>query len=237
MIDDNISTELIYLFVFLIITCIIYSIYSDISTVTKKKPKNESVVELVPELNFINDSLKNQYFNYLKYFGEPNYVERNNSNNSITSVLYMNDLILKSQLGKFKGLDYIKLNSYLNYTHHPKVIFNNITVGKYIRIPKRLYGSILYSSPTFSIEQLNVPREFNEHYKNSGKHKFVLLKCECNTLKQGAYGIDFIIKMIMKYKSEKKINEKLHILFRDEYDKKMLSYYKNDKHKIDWLNL
>ena len=87
----------------------------------------------------------------------------------------MNDLILKSELGKFKGLDYIKLNSYLNYTHHPKVIFNNITVGKYIRIPERLYGSILYSSPTFSIEQLNVPREFNDHYKNSGRHKFVLL--------------------------------------------------------------
>ena len=165
MLNSNISTELIYLFVFLIITCIIYSIYSDISTVTKKKPKNESVVELVPELNFINDSLKNQYFNYLKYFGEPNYIERNNSNNSITSVLYMNDLILKSELGKFKGLDYIKLNSYLNYTHHPKVIFNNITVGKYIRIPERLYGSILYSSPTFSIDQLNVPREFNDHYK------------------------------------------------------------------------
>jgi len=37
MIDNNISTELIYLFVFLIISCIIYSIYNDITTVTKKK--------------------------------------------------------------------------------------------------------------------------------------------------------------------------------------------------------
>ena len=45
------------------------------------------------------------------------------------------------------------------------------------------------------------------------------------------------MKMILKYKSEKKINEKLNILFRDEYDKKMLYFYKNDKHKIDWLNL
>jgi len=235
MYHNNISTELIYLFVILIIVCIIYNIYNDMNSSTKKL-KNKNVVELAPELSFVSDSLKNQYFNYLEYLGEPSYIERNNLK-SITSFLYMNDLILKSELGKFKGLDYIKLNSYLNYTHHPKVIFNNITVGKYIRIPERLYGSILYSSPTFSIEQLNVPREFNDHYKNSGRHKFVLLKCECNTVKQGAFGIDFIQKMIMKYKSEKKINEKLNILFRDEYDKKMLFYYNNPKLKIDWLQL
>ena len=195
MYHNNISTELIYLFVILIIVCIIYNIYNDMNSSTKKL-KNKNVVELAPELSFVSDSLKNQYFNYLEYLGEPSYIERNNLK-SITSFLYMNDLILKSELGKFKGLDYIKLNSYLNYTHHPKVIFNNITVGKYIRIPERLYGSILYSSPTFSIEQLNVPREFNDHYKNSGRHKFVLLKCECNTVKQGAFGIDFIQKMIM----------------------------------------
>ena len=235
MIDNNISTELIYLFVFLIISCIIYSIYNDITTVTKKKKYKKSI-EIESELKFVNDSIKNLYFNYLKFLGNPNYIEYNSSN-SISSVLYMNDLMVNSELGKFKGLDYIKLNSNVNYTHHPKVIFNNITLGKYIRIPERLYGSILYSSPTFSIEQLNVPIEFNQYYKNSGRHKFVLLKCECNTLKQGAYSIDFIMKMILKYKSEKKINEKLNILFRDEYDKKMLSYYNNPKLKIDWLQL
>ncbi len=235
MFQNNISTELIYLFVILIIVCMIYSIYSDLNISSKKTKIEKNIVEIIPELNFENDALKSQYNQYLQYFGEPNYLERNNLNN-ITSVTYMQNLMLKSELGKFKGLDYIKLNSHINYTQHPKVIFNNITVGKYIRIPERLYGSILYSSPTFSIEQLNVPREFNEYYKNYGKHKFVLLKCESNSLQQGVFSIDFILKMIMKYKSEK-ISEKMNILFRDQYDKKMLSFYETNNHKFDWFKL
>ena len=42
--------------------------------------------------------------------------------------------------------------------------------------------------------------------------------------------------MIMKYKSEK-ISEKMNILFRDQYDKKMLSFYETNNHKFDWFKL
>ena len=88
MFQNNISTELIYLFVILIIVCMIYSIYSDLNISSKKTKIEKNIVEIIPELNFENDALKSQYHQYLQHFGEPNYLERNNLNN-ITSVTYI----------------------------------------------------------------------------------------------------------------------------------------------------
>ena len=60
MFQNNISTELIYLFVILIIVCIIYSIYSDLNISPKKNKTEKNIVEIIPELNFENDALESQ---------------------------------------------------------------------------------------------------------------------------------------------------------------------------------
>ena len=237
----SIETELIYLFVFFIVSYIIYSIYKDLNNKPEKKEETEIKSDITLNNNninvhkFINDTLKTEYNNLYRYLGTPDFIEKN-KNNLVTSVVYKNNLDGEIKLGDYNGLDYIKLDYFIKYNNHPEIMSNNLSIGKYLKIPESLFGPILYSSATFSIEQLNVGHKFNTEYKNTGKNKYVLLKCECNNINIGVISINFIMNMIKKYKNRENINMKLHILFRDEYDKIINNYLKNQNYKdnIEW---
>lgn len=235
----NITLELTYLFIGICVISSIIYIYTDIieykSTVIET---NKSIIRDINNdinnYNFINNTLKVQYIQLQKYIGTPDLIQLNNQN-EIESISYMKSL-KSDKLGKYNGFDVIKVNSNIVYSQHPQILFNNMIVGKYIFIPDHLYGPILYASSTLSIDQLNVPDKYNIHYKDTGKHKLVLLNCYCNSLVFGALTIHFIEKMIQKYKKNTDVSLKLNVIFKDEYDKIILNYiYNNTTNEIPWF--
>ena len=78
----SIETELIYLFVFFIVSYIIYSIYKDLNNKPEKKEETEIKSDITLNNNninvhkFINDTLKTEYNNLYRYLGTPDFIEK-----------------------------------------------------------------------------------------------------------------------------------------------------------------
>lgn len=243
-IKESLSKMNIIEIVFIVI-CIIIFIYWVIKLFFSKKENKKDIYDIdlteeieseIDTIEFNNSQVQRKYLSLFKYLGSPTLIEQNND--IIHSVTWHEDLDETNfEFGKYNGLDYIKINSYMARKKHPIPAPVYIIVGKYINVPEHLYGPLKYASPTINIEQLYIPKKINEKYEKTGIKEVSLVTGSCASITISTITVKFVEDMIKKYKKPmKNISMKLHIEFRDEYDKRILNYLcgKGIKPRISW---
>ena len=81
--------------------------------------------------------------------------------------------------GKFGGLDLVKLSGYITRKYHPVPAPCFVIVGKYMNVPEHLMGPLKYASETINIEQLFVPKKYNDKYEATGEKEVALVTGSC----------------------------------------------------------
>ena len=191
------------------------------------------------DLNWSNDTSREKCEDLMKYLGNPNYISTKYDTNDVEYVKWQLPLDqVKVKLGKFNGVDLLRINDYNAKKRHPYEASVFVIVGKYLHVPDHLLGALKYASETINIEQLFVPKRENEEFIQTGKKKIVLLTGSCASVTVSCITIKFAEDMIKMHKDNKNISVKLLKSFKKEYDNRIKVYI--DRQKIEpsipWFN-
>lgn len=210
MIKKNNKT-IVLIFLILLISIIIY-IKKNTLIVKNKEPIFNSI------------RVKSKYKELVKYIGEPIYTETD-KRNIIKSVTWQSPLKEYNGQGKFGGLDYIKLSGHIAKKQHPIPASVFVIVGKYINVPEHLFGPLKHASETINIEQIFVPKVYNDVYGETGEKEVALVTGSCASITISSITLKFVEDMIEKYKNNIDINSlDLYPEFRNEYDSRVQNY-------------
>ena len=229
----NIPPIYYIVFILMIISIQMYNSYSltlyKNITNTKKNTNDDTIL-------FKNETVRYKYNILQKVLGTPPLVEINNNlfAESVTWRLDFEDE--KFLYGKYNGLDLIRLTGYVARKNHPIPAPVYVIVGKYINVPEHLYGPIKYASPTINIEQIYIPETHNLHYEKTGEKTVSMVTGSCASITISAITIKFVEDMVEKYKNNMDTSLNLHIIFRKEYNLRILTYIcgQGIKPEIDW---
>ena len=229
----NIPPIYYIIFILMIISIQMYNSYSLTlykNITNSKKDTNDN------NILFKNETVRYKYNILQKVLGTPPLVEINNNlfAESVTWRLDFDDE--KFIYGKYNGLDLIRLTGYVARKNHPIPAPVYVIVGKYINVPEHLYGPIKYASPTINIEQIYIPETHNLHYEKTGEKRVSLVTGSCASITISAITIKFVEDMVEKYKNNMDTSLNLHIIFRKEYNLRILTYIcgQGIKPVIDW---
>ena len=188
------------------------------------------------DLKWTNITSYNEYVQIKEKIGEPNKICLDFKGN--VEYVVWQDAYENFELGKFGGLDFLKVTNYHAKKHHPKTAAVFIIAGKYIYVPDILLGPIKYASETINVEQLFVQQNSNEQFSQTGKKSMVLVTGSCASIIISTMTVDFVMKMIDKYKHLETIDLKLHETFKNAYDKMISDYLLDITNipKMDWFN-
>ena len=207
----------------------------------KKEPKvTISKEDSNNDIKFSVDTIKNKYDLAKNLLGS-SYLNLNISKNKdFVSALWQVQLdkYSESDSGKFAGLDYIKIDSHISRKHHPTPADVYISVGKYMNVPEHLYGAIKYASPTINLEELKIPKIYNEEYSKTGTKEKILVTGSCASVTISAITIKFVEDMIEKYSNINNVDAIVNKKFRDEYNKRILGFLcgKGIEPAISWYD-
>ena len=232
----NIPPIYYIVFILMIISIQMYNSYSltlyKNITNLKKDTNDDNIL-------FKNETVRYKYNILQKVLGTPPLVEINNNlfAESVTWRLDFDDE--KFIYGKYNGLDLIRLNGYIARKNHPIPAPVYVIVGKYINVPEHLYGPIKYASPTINIEQIYIPETHNLHYEKTGEKTVSMVTGSCASITISSITIKFVEDMVEKYKSNMDTSLNLHIIFRKEYNLRVLNYIcgQGIKPNIKWYEL
>ena len=126
--------------------------------------------------------------------------------------------------GSYGGLDFLKLTNHHAKKWHPYPADVFIIAGRYMIVPDHLLGPIKFASETINVEQLFVEKESNEKFGKEGIKGKVLVTGSCASIDISTVTVAFVEDMISKNINNKKINLKLHQMFKDEYDRRIDQY-------------
>lgn len=229
----NIPPIYYIIFILMIISIQMYNSYSLTlykNIINIKKDTNDD------NILFKNETVRYKYNILQKVLGTPPLVEINNNlfAESVTWRLDFEDE--KFIYGKYNGLDLIRLTGYVARKNHPIPAPVYVIVGKYINVPEHLYGPIKYASPTINIEQIYIPETHNLHYEKTGEKTVSMVTGSCASITISAITIKFVEDMVEKYKNNMDTSLNLHIIFRKEYNLRILTYIcgQGIKPEIDW---
>ena len=229
----NIPPIYYIVFILMIISIQMYNSYSLTlykNIINIKKDTNDD------NILFKNETVRYKYNILQKVLGTPPLVEINNNlfAESVTWRLDFEDE--KFIYGKYNGLDLIRLTGYVARKNHPIPAPVYVIVGKYINVPEHLYGPIKYASPTINIEQIYIPETHNLHYEKTGEKTVSMVTGSCASITISAITIKFVEDMVEKYKNNMDTSLNLHIIFRKEYNLRILTYIcgQGIKPEIDW---
>ncbi|VVU94382.1 hypothetical protein CPAV1605_104 [seawater metagenome] len=198
-------------------------------------PKN--IENFDNSINIQNPTVKKKYNSLTKKLGQPTYLEKNQKNN-LKSATWMSPLNNFNDFGKYQGCDYIKIEGFpaKKYHPHPAIVF--LMIGKYVQVPEHLLGPLKYASETINIEQLFVPKKYQDKYQKTGKKDYALVTGSCASVTISAITVQFAIDMINKYKNQKSKCLELYQEFRNEYDRRINDYLcgKGITNKVSWFD-
>ena len=230
-----------YILFFIIIICLHFYMNNALFFLNKiggKKKSNKNMDLDDNDILFKNVLVRLKYKDLVNILGEPTLIETK-SDYTTESVTWKLDLETENfKYGKYNGLDYIRLNSYVARKNHPIAAPVFIIVGKYINVPEHLYGPLKYASPTINIEQISIPKKHNIHYEKTGEKTVSLVTGSCASVTISSITIKFVEDMIKEYKNNINVTMELHKKFRKEYNLRVLSYLcgKGIQHKISWFS-
>ena len=218
---------IIVLLVLLILLAIL-----NVIVISKSKPKKEEKKEI--ELKFRNFKVQDKYYNLVEHIGKHSNVELDNDG-FVHSISWQSPLDKFVTPGKFGGLDLVKLSGYIARKYHPVPAPCFVIVGKYMNVPEHLMGPLKYASETINIEQLFVPKKYNDKYEKTGEKEVALVTGSCASITISAITLKFVMDMIELFRDN--TEEDLNIQFREEYDKRVLNYLCGGgvKPEIEWF--
>lgn len=202
-------------------------------TSSEQTPSESSKV-----LEWTNKQSKQKYDFLLEKIGKPSKICENS--NGIVEFVIWQDPYDAVTLGKYGGLDYLKLSNYHARKYHPYPAAVFIIAGKYMEVPDNLLGPIKYASPTINIEQLFVEKKSNNMYGQNGTKGLALVTGSCASINISTITVAFVENMISLYKYSDISKDELDRIFREEYDKRIARYLDEDTkgqyNTIDWYD-
>ena len=229
--------RIIIFLLLLLIACIIGII---LLAIKKNTPEASNVIvnNEKKELVFESMKVRTKFQDLVDRLGEPTYTEADKLG-FINSVTWQAPLDEYNAPGKYSGVDYIRLSGHIAKKYHPIPAVVFIIVGKYINVPEHLLGPLKHASETINIEQIFVPKIFNDHYGETGEKKVALVTGSCASITISAITVKFVEDMIEKYKNENNTNPLfLYEEFRNEYDSRIQNYLCGGGivPEIDWFS-
>ena len=175
------------------------------------------------EIKFNDSKVNDKYNSLINFISYPTYIEKY-KDDSLYSVTWVEKLYNFTDFGKYGGLDYIKLvnEPAIKYHPHPASVF--VIAGKYMNVPDNLLGPLKYASETINIEQLFIPKEYQDLYGRTGEKTYALVTGSCASVTVSALTVYFVEDMIQKYKDSNKNTQNLYKIFRNEYDNRVKDY-------------
>ena len=127
--------------------------------------------------------------------------------------------------------------------YHPYKAILFVIVKKLIHVPDHLLGPLKYASETINIEQLRTTPEINAKYKKDGTKEKAMVSGSCASITISVLTLDFVIKMVDKYKNEDtfyqaSIQDRMKE-FREAYNTRVHDYLTTGKvgtFKDDWFD-
>lgn len=190
----------------------------NVVVISRNKPKKEKQ-EI--ELKFRDFKVQDKYYNLIEHIGKHSNVELD-SDGFVNGISWQSPLDKFVTPGKFGGLDLVKLSGYITRKYHPIPAPCFVIVGKYMNVPEHLMGPLKYASETINIEQLFVPKKYNDKYEKTGEKEMTLVTGSCASITISAITLQFVMDMIELFKDN--TEEYLDLQFREEYDKRVLNY-------------
>ena len=226
--------------IFLLLLLVISFIGIIILGIKKNKPEISNVLvnNKKKELVFESMKVRTKYQDLVDRLGKPTYTESDKVG-LINSVTWQSPLDEYNAPGKYSGVDYIRLNGHIAKKYHPIPAVVFIIVGKYMNVPEHLLGPLKHASETINIEQLFVPKIFNDNYGETGEKEVVLVTGSCASITISSITVKFVEDMIEKYKNETNTNPLfLYEEFRNEYDSRVQNYLCGGGivPEIDWFS-
>ena len=220
-----------YIIIFLLLVIILFMMIK--SSPIKKNLETMNNKQKIRIDNFLT---RDKYNSLVKILGKPNYLETDGEN-KMKSATWQSPLDNFNDFGKYLGCDYIKILGEPSKKYHPHPANVFVIVGKYIKVPEHLFGPIKYGSETINIEQLLIPKQFNEKYYETGIKEIALVTGSCASITISAITVQFVIDMIEKYKDTIKSLE-LYDIFRKEYDRRIDDFLcgRGITDPIDWYD-
>jgi len=173
-----------------------------------------------------NNMIKDKYNSLVSKMGDPIYLKTDKDNN-LFSATWQQPLDNWNVPGKFGGCDVIKLFGEPVLKQHPHKAIVFIVIGKYINVPDKLLGPLKYASETINIDQLFIPKKYQEIYQSTGEKQVALVTGSCASVTISVITVQFVMDMIEQYKDSKEHNE-LYEVFRAEYDRRINDYLCGD---------
>lgn len=183
--------------------------------------------QIAGSITFNTNLVNNKLQELIKLIGKPNLMERDNQGN-LKSVTWTNN----------EDLPFIKLIEPHSYKYHPIPAVVFVLVGRYIFVPDKLIGALKYASETINIEQLFVRKEAQKLFFEKGIKTEALVMGSCASITISAITVKFVEDMVRLYGNSDKNELELMMLFRKEYDDRILNYLcgGNIVPEIEWYN-
>jgi len=189
------------------------------------------------ELHITNKMIHNKYNSLVSIMGPPIYTEKDKGNH-MKSATWMSPLTNFNDFGKYGGCDYIKIHGSPSKKWHPHPASTFLIVGKYIRVPEKLFGPIKYASETINIEQLFIPKKYADKYYATGEKDIALVTGSCASITISAITVQCVMDLINEYENSDLEQEELYERFRNEYDRRINDYLCKDgiTDPIEWFD-
>lgn len=161
-----------------------------------------------------------------KHHGNPNRIEMDNNKN-VTKMTWHN----------IEGCDGVVVKGDIKYKWHPIPAVTYVYAYKFMPVPEKLQGPLMYASETIGVDYIDIPEKESKNYYKTGEKMLAKVSGACASITISVITIKFVEDMIKKYQDTNYDLNYLSQVFRQEYDQRILNYLcgKGIKPEISWF--
>lgn len=177
-------------------------------------------------MRFSNKMVNKTAQGLIKNYGNPNRVELDTKTKEPTKMVWHN----------VDGCDGVVVKGDVKYKWHPMPAVTFVYAYKFMDVPERLQGPLMYASETISVDYIDIPEKESKNYYKTGEKMLAKVGGACASVTISVITIKFVEDMISKYGESQFDMEQLYQVFRAEYDKRILNFLcgKGIKPEIPW---
>ena len=177
-------------------------------------------------MKFSNKMVNKTAQRLIKSYGNPNRIELDSKTKKATKMTWHN----------VDGCDGVIVKGDVKYKWHPMPAVTFVYAYKYMNVPEKLQGALMYASETIGVDYIDIPEIHSKNYYKTGKKMMAKVSGACASVTISVITIKFVEDMVTKYGQSQFDIEHLYQVFRNEYDTRILNFLcgKGIKPSIPW---
>lgn len=184
-----------------------------------------SFIEQNPQ-KFSNKMVNKTAERLIKSYGNPHRIELDTKTKKATKIEWHN----------VDGCDGIIIKGDVKYKWHPIPAVTFVYAYKYMNVPEKLQGALMYASETIGVDYVDIPDKQSKNYYKTGQKMMAKVSGACASVTISVITIKFVEDMVAKYGNSQFDIQQLYQYFRAEYDQRILNFLcgKGIKPAIPW---